>query len=400
VRDALDLCLACKGCKSDCPVDVDMATYKAEFLAHHYEGRLRPRAHYALGWLPVFARIVSSLRAAGVVNALASAPVLPKLATRLAGLDDREIPLFAGETLQQWFARRGGSKPGLRGTVLLWPDTFTNHFHPHVGRAAVALLEDAGWTVRMPAEPLCCGLTWISTGQLDVAKWVLRRTVDTLAEHVRDGGLVVGLEPSCTAVFRSDAADLLPGDLDVARLRERTVTISELLTKHTPGWEPPDLQGVRAMAQVHCHHHAVIDDWAADEELLQRAGVETDRLDSGCCGLAGNFGFEKGHREVSESCAENVLLPALRAADPDTVVLADGFSCRTQIHEFDSGGREAVHVAELLDRARRGPARIPDDLAAGDRPVRPSAVVRYAALGAVVAATVAPLAAIVRRRLR
>jgi hypothetical protein len=144
----------------------------------------------------------------------------------------------------------------------------------------------------------------------------------------------------------------------------------------------------------------VIDDWAADEELLQRAGVETDRLDSGCCGLAGNFGFEKGHREVSESCAENVLLPALRAADPDTVVLADGFSCRTQIHEFDSGGREAVHVAELLDRARRGPARIPGDLAAGDRPARPNAVVRYATLGAVVAATVAPLAAIVRRRLR
>jgi FAD/FMN-containing dehydrogenase/Fe-S oxidoreductase len=353
VRDALDLCLACKGCKSDCPVNVDMATYKAEFLAHHYAGRLRPRAHYALGWLPVFAALITRARLAGVVNLASRPPALRRLATRAAGLEPREIPRFAPETLQQWWRRRSTSGPGTRGTVLLWPDTFTNSFDPQIGRAAVELLEDAGWTVRMPTEPLCCGLTWISTGQLGIAKRVLRRTVRHLADHVRGGGLVLGLEPSCTTVFRSDAPELLPDDLDVARLRDRTVTLAELLTEHTPGWTPPPLHGVRGLAQVHCHQHAVLG-WTADQALLDKAGADVQRLDSGCCGLAGNFGFEAGHLEVSKACAESVLLPAIRAADRDTAVLADGFSCRTQIHELDSGGREAIHLAELLARARRG----------------------------------------------
>ncbi|HET8581974.1 MAG TPA: FAD-binding and (Fe-S)-binding domain-containing protein [Jatrophihabitans sp.] len=405
VHDALDLCLACKGCKTDCPVDVDMATYKAEFLAHHYAGRLRPRAHYALGWLPLMAGLVSRMRLGRVVDALASAPLLPALATRAAGLEPREIPLFAGESLQQWWTRRGGSRPGTRGTVILWPDSFTNHFHPHIGQAAVSVLEEAGWTVQIPTSPVCCGLTWISTGQLDTAKKMLRRTIDELAPHVQAGGLVVGLEPSCTAVFRSDAPDLFPDDLDVARLRDHTVTLAELLRDHTPGWSPPSMGGVRALAQVHCHHHAVLDDWSADLALLQDAGVEVERLDSGCCGLAGNFGFEKGHLEVSEKCAESVLLPALRSSDPDVVVLADGFSCRTQIHELDSGGREAVHLAELLDRARHGAVRpsAHGDLEPGDRPEPPPAPVRWAALAAVAGAGVAAVAgaaAIARRLLR
>jgi FAD/FMN-containing dehydrogenase/Fe-S oxidoreductase len=399
VRDALDLCLACKGCKSDCPVDVDMATYKAEFLAHHYEGRLRPRSHYAMGWLPILAKLVHAARLPRIVNVLSQAPILPAIATRAAGLENREIPLFAEETLQQWWKRRGGSKPGLRGTVVLWPDTFTNNFHPHIGRAAVALLEDAGWTVRIPDEPVCCGLTWISTGQLDTAKRVLRRTVDALAEHVRGGGLVVGLEPSCTAVFRSDAPDLLPDDLDVARLRDHTVTLAELLTNHTEGWTPPSLQGVRVMAQVHCHHHAALDDWQADLELLQRAGAETNRLDAGCCGLAGNFGFEKGHLDVSKACAESVLLPALRSADPDAVVLADGFSCRTQIHELDSGGREAIHLAELLERAHRdAPRTVPGDLDDGDRPKPPPRAASLAAVAGAGAVAAGAVAALSRRR--
>jgi len=287
------------------------------------------------------------------------------------------------------WVRRGGSKPGLRGTVLLWPDTFTNSFHPHIGRAAVELLEDAGWTVHVPTEPICCGLTWISTGQLDRAEKVLRRTIDLVAEHVRSGGLVVGLEPSCTAVFRSDAPDLFPDDLDMGRLRDQTVTLAELLAEHTPGWEPPDLQGVRVISQVHCHHHAVLDDWQHDQRLLEQAHAEVDRLESGCCGLAGNFGFEKGHLEVSRDCAEAVLLPALRTADPDTVVLADGFSCRTQIHLLDSGGREAVHLAELLNRARRGESRtVPGDLQPGDRPAEPPAAARLGALAGVAALVV------------
>jgi Fe-S oxidoreductase len=349
VRDALDLCLACKGCKHDCPAAVDMATYKAEFLAHHYTGRLRPRADYATGWLPLFARLATASHLAGVLNAASHAPRLGRLGTRLAGLEDREVPLLARRTLQQWWRGRPGGS-GARGTVLLWPDTFTNFFTPHVGQAAVAVLEQAGWQVDIPAKPLCCGLTWISTGQLGTAKRVLRRSIAALAPHVRAGGLVVGLEPSCTAVFRSDAAELFPEDQDVHRLRDATVTLAELLTKHSDGWQPPAVGGaeaVKAIAQVHCHQHAIMG-WDADAQVLAEAGVEAEQLESGCCGLAGNFGFTAGHGEVSKACAEQVLLPRVREADPNTVVLADGFSCRTQIHDLDSGGREALHLAELL----------------------------------------------------
>jgi FAD/FMN-containing dehydrogenase/Fe-S oxidoreductase len=350
VKDALDLCLACKGCKTDCPANVDMATYKAEFLAHHYRGRpwRRPRSDFTMGWLPALGHVVQRLRLAPVVNLLTHAPGLRRVAVATAGIADREIPKFAGETLQQWYARRRPRGDGRRGTVLLWPDTFTNMFDPHIGRAAIEVVEAAGWRVAMPAEPVCCGLTWISTGQLGIAKRILTRTVRTLAPHLRDGGLVLGLEPSCTAVFRSDAPELFPENRDVRKLRKQTVTLAELLTQHAPGYRPPALSG-RALAQVHCHQHAVLG-WETDADLLRRAGVEVEHLDSGCCGLAGNFGFEQGHREVSEACAERVLLPRLRTADPATVVLADGFSCRTQIHQLDSGGHEGIHLAELLAR--------------------------------------------------
>jgi len=353
VKEALDLCLACKGCKTDCPANVDMATYKAEFLAQHYRHRIRPRADLATGWLPLVARAVAGTHAAGAVNALTGHRLLARLATRAAGLEDRPVPQFATESLQQWDARRlaGAAgprrRPGAR-SVLLWPDTFTNYFHPDVGRAAVRVLEDAGWQVQIPTGPLCCGLTWISTGQLATAKRVLRRTVRQLAGHVRDGGLVLGLEPSCTAVFRADAAELFPDDQDVHRLRDHTVTLAELLTGHTDGWTVPTAPDhPRAVAQVHCHQHAVMG-WDTDRHLLERAGVEVERLDSGCCGLAGNFGFTAGHGEVSRALAEQVLLPSIRKAAADTVVLADGFSCRTQIHDLDSGGREGVHLAQLL----------------------------------------------------
>ncbi|MGI8523879.1 MAG: FAD-binding and (Fe-S)-binding domain-containing protein [Nocardioides sp.] len=349
VRDALDLCLSCKGCKTDCPASVDMATYKAEFLFHHYRHRLRPRADYATGWLPVAARAVERLRAAPLLNRVTSVPALRRVGTRLAGLEDRKVPVFAADSLQRWWSQRADRPAGARGRVLLWPDTFTNYFNPQIGQAAVAVLESAGWEVDIPTEPLCCGLTWISTGQLTTARRQLRRTVEALAPHVRAGGLVVGLEPSCTSVFRSDAPELFPGDLDVGRLRDHTVTFSELLTEHTPGWQPPRLSGQRAVAQVHCHQHAVLG-WDADATLLEQAGVDAERLESGCCGLAGNFGFTAGHGQVSEACAEQVLLPRLRRTGPDVAVLADGFSCRTQIQEFDSGGHEGIHLAELLAR--------------------------------------------------
>jgi FAD/FMN-containing dehydrogenase/Fe-S oxidoreductase len=367
VRDALDLCLACKGCKTDCPANVDMATYKAEFLAQHFRGRQwrRPRSDLSLGWLPAAARVISSLRLASPANALTHTRGLDRMAAWAAGIERREAPLFARESLQRWHGRqktagtrRDRPSAGARGTVLLWPDTFTNYFHPHVGQAAVSVLQAAGWAVDIPAEPLCCGLTWISTGQLRTGKRMLSRTVARLAEHVRGGGFVVGLEPSCTSVFRSDASELFPDDQDVHRLRDHTLTLAELLTQHTPGWQPPQVDR-EILAQVHCHQHAVLG-WDAEAELLKAAGARAEALQSGCCGLAGNFGFQAGHGDVSRALAERVLLPRVREAAPGAVVLADGFSCRTQIHELDSGGREAMHLAELLARAGELPAEHPE----------------------------------------
>ncbi|SFO18604.1 FAD/FMN-containing dehydrogenase [Pseudonocardia ammonioxydans] len=352
VHDALDLCLACKGCKSDCPVGVDMATYKAEFLSQHYRHRVRPAAHYSMGWLPVWARLARL--APRVADAALHAPVLAGIGKRLAGIaPERVAPHFAGQTLQEWWATRDrpAADPDDPRTVVLWPDTFTNHVDPHVGRAAVEVLEAAGFTVHVPAGPLCCGLTWISTGQLGVAKRVLRRTVAALRPWIEAGTLVVGLEPSCTAVFRSDAPELLPGDTDVARLAGRFATLAEALVAHAPhDWTPPRLDR-SAIVQTHCHQHAVTGS-EPDTELMRRAGIDAERLDSGCCGLAGNFGFEAGHYAVSMACAEQALLPAVRDADPETLVLADGFSCRTQI-AHGVPGRRAIHLAEAL----RAPGR-------------------------------------------
>lgn len=349
VRDALDLCLACKGCLSDCPASVDMATYKAEFLAHHYQGRLRPRSHYALGWLPTLARLVDRTDIAALANKLSGSPRLRALAAAVAGLEDREFPRFAAATLRDQFSRRSPIGAGNRGTVMIFPDTFTNYFAPHIGIAAADVLERAGWRVTLPEEPVCCGLTWISTGQLTHARSVLGTTVQTLARHVRDGGLVVGPEPSCTAVFRHDAPDLLHANQDVQRLRDSTLTLAELLHTKTPGWEPPGAGGLQTLAQVHCHQHAVMG-WQEDNSVLQSMGVDSAQMESGCCGLAGNFGFTRGHGKVSRDLAHQVMVPRIEASHSNTTVLADGFSCRTQIHEFASDGREGIHLAELIDR--------------------------------------------------
>jgi len=389
VLEALDLCLACKGCKSDCPVNVDMATYKAEFLHHHYAGRLRPRAHYAMGWLPVWARVAAV--APGAVNALAAAPGLAQAGKWLAGAaQERTVPVFARERFTHWFARRPAAPAGDGPRVILWPDTFTNSFHPAVGQAAVQVLEAAGCTVVVPEQDLCCGLTWISTGQVDIAKKVLTRTLDALREEIRAGTPVIGLEPSCTAVFRSDAHDLFPHDADVTRLQQQTFTLAEYLRRHRPDWSPPHLARA-AMAQVHCHQHAILK-FDAERALLRGAGVDLDVLNSGCCGLAGNFGFEKGHYDVSMGAGERVLLPAVREAEQSTAVLADGFSCRTQIAQGDTG-RTAMHAAELLALGLTG---VPDDVdAALQRPAAPTALQQAVALAAVGATAVGALAAAV-----
>ena len=286
VLDALDLCLACKGCRKDCPVEVDMATYKAEFLAHHYKGRLRPAAHYSMGWLPVAALLAT--RAPGLVSAAGRAPLLGRLIKAAGGIDQhRELPAFARERFTRWHTRRGTRRAGEK--VILWPDTFTNSFHPEVGKAAVTVLEDAGFSVEVPVRPVCCGLTWISTGQLGVAAAMLRRTIRTLRPQLQAGTRVVVLEPSCAAVFRSDAADLLGSD-DARLLARQTRTLAEVLTE--AGWHapvPPVVGRRAAIAQVHCHQHAIMG-FDADTELLKACGVDVDVLDSGCCGLAGNFG--------------------------------------------------------------------------------------------------------------
>jgi FAD/FMN-containing dehydrogenase/Fe-S oxidoreductase len=347
ITEALDLCLACKGCSTDCPAGVDMATYKAEALYQRYRRRLRPASHYSLGWLPRWAGPAS--RFPRLSNGLlregsrSSSRLLAAMAKRLGGVDRRRpLPAFAPQSFRRWFAGRsagaGGGKP-----VLLWADTFTNCFSPEVGRAAVRVLERAGYSVQLTKRPVCCGLTWISTGQLDGARRQLRRTLRELAPALDAGIPVVGLEPSCTAVLRSDVGELLPDDPRSAQLMASVRTLAELL-RATEGWSPPDLTGVTGVAQPHCHHRAVLG-WHDDAALLAEAGARVEAV-GGCCGLAGNFGVERGHYDVSVAVAETALLPAVRAAGPDATVLADGFSCRTQLaHLADVPAR---HLAELL----------------------------------------------------
>lgn len=344
VRDALDLCLSCKGCLSDCPVNVDMATYKAEFTHHHYARRpwARPLSHWSMGWLPLSSRFAS--RAPRLVNRLARLP----LTKRVGGIaPEREIPTFAEQTFTSWFAGRSPAAAVREGEVLLWPDTFTNHLAPEVGRAAVEVIEAAGYRVVLPAKTVCCGLTWISTGQLTRARKVLERSLAILEPSLTAGTPVVGLEPSCLAALKHDAPALLPDNPFAAAAAGLTRTFAEFLNQS--GWELPQVGG-EALVQTHCHQHAVIG-FDADRSVMAAAGIKATVPDSGCCGLAGNFGFERGHYEVSRAAGERVLLPAVRDAAPTTAIVADGFSCRTQITHGTS--RQPVHLAQLLAAALR-----------------------------------------------
>jgi Fe-S oxidoreductase len=327
-------------------VDVDMATYKSEFYHQHYKGRLRPASHYSMGWLPLWSRFAGA--APRAANAVMRGPVVAKLLKRMGGIaEERELPTFAAEPFTS--ARKDlrgrwatGGKP-----VVLWPDSFNNYFTPGVLDAATEVLSAADYDLVLPDRAVCCGLTWVSTGQLGVARKVLSRTLSVLKPYLDAGYLVAGLEPSCTALFRGDLAALLPGDATAALLAERTRTFAELLAGSPLEFEPLDLD---AISQVHCHQHAVLG-FEADERAMAAAGVRNSTLDSGCCGLAGNFGFERGHYDVSVACAEDRLLPAVRAAGEDTVVISDGFSCRTQIAQ--ESDRTAVHLAEVLRGALR-----------------------------------------------
>jgi Fe-S oxidoreductase len=350
VADALDLCLACKGCTSDCPVHVDMPSYKAEFRYHHYKSleRWRPRHAYAMGFIDQASRVAALMP--GVVNALTQTPgirLLPKLA---AGLDrHRKLPKFAPVTLQQWFAERGGTTNPGGPRVVLFPDTFNNHLHTDVGVACVEAIEAAGWQVVMPSGHVCCGRPLYDYGFLDTARSYLLNVLDVLREDVRAGTPVVGMEPSCLAVFKEELSSMLPHDDDANRLARNAYHFPEFF--ETFDIEVPKLHG-KALLWTHCHQLATGGSQAG-QQVLERMGLDAESVSGGCCGLAGSWGFEKGKFKISMDCGEQALLPAVRDAEDDALVVADGFSCKTQISEAGTG-RAALHLAQVMQLARAG----------------------------------------------
>jgi FAD/FMN-containing dehydrogenase/Fe-S oxidoreductase len=353
VLGTLDLCLACKGCKNECPVNVDMATYKAEFMSHHYEGRLRPRHAYAFGLIHRWARVGSMMPR--LSNFLAGAPGFRHVARWLAHMSpERDIPAFAKHTFRWWFehrhedgARQAGDGRGEeRRRVMLWPDTFNDHFFPETLVAAVEALEDAGAQVMIPPKRLCCGRALYDFGMLDLAKKLWHETLEAIGSEIEAGTPLVGIEPSCVAAFRDELRNLFPKDERAVRVSDRTFTLAEALIEELD-YRPPRLEG-KAIVHGHCHHKAIMG-MDAEETLLERMGLDFAMLDSGCCGMAGAFGFERGHYDVSVAAAERVLLPAIRAASPHTLIVADGFSCREQVRELSK--RQALHTAEVVQLA-------------------------------------------------
>ncbi len=377
VKNSLDLCLACKGCKSDCPVSVDVATYKAEFLSHHYEGRLRPLSDYAFGNIDFWARLASN--APGLVNLTTQLPFLRDIAKKVAGIPkQRRIPAFAPETFKQWFKRTGiGERIRLPReakrakvsdtepfndsmteslndsipTVLLWADTFNNYFLPATARAAVNVLETAGYRVVVPQANLCCGRPLYDFGMLDRAERLLLEILDQLEPEIEAGIPVVGLEPSCVAVFRDELINLFPHDARAQALSKQTFLLSEFLEQQSAGAQLPQFPR-KALLHGHCHHKSIMK-MTAEESLLRRIGIDFTSPAPGCCGMAGSFGFHNDTYEISAAIGELELLPAVRKAPADWLIIADGFSCREQISQ--ETGRHALHLAEVLEMALESP---------------------------------------------
>jgi len=361
VKKSLDLCLACKACKSECPANVDVATFKAEFLSHYYESKRRPVQAYAFGMIDRWARLASF--APRLVNFLNHAPGISSLLEKMLKLPkQRRIPNFDELSFQKWAAKT--ALPGLEGgtgidpdwstsaqkEVILWPDTFNNYFHPETARAAVDVLRHAGFKVLVPRQHLCCGRPLYDFGMLDRAKRYLRKVMQVLGKQIDSGIPIVVLEPSCASVFRDELRNLFPADPRATRLRAQTFLLSEFLENHAPGFRPPQLSK-KVLLHGHCHHKALMK-MKDEESLLRKAGTDLQSLDSGCCGMAGSFGFEKDNYNVSLALGERVLLPAVRQAAPETLIVSDGFSCREQILQIT--GRKAVHLAEVLQLALGG----------------------------------------------
>ncbi len=347
VKEALDLCLSCKGCKGDCPVNVDMATYKSEFLSHYYEGRTRPRHAYASGFIALWAEMASKDPA--LANFFTQTPGISSVSKLAAGYaQERQIPRFAPQTFKEWFRKRGTKNEG-KPQVILWADTFNNYFTPKVAQAAVEVLERAGYCVKVPKQRLCCGRPLYDYGFLEVAKDWLGQTITALRPAIQAGIPVVGLEPSCVAVFRDELTNLFHGNVDADRLSRQSFLLSEFLMSEVPNYKPPQLHR-KALVHGHCHHKAALN-FNKETELLKAMNLDSEVLDSGCCGMAGAFGYEKDHYDVSIRCGERVLLPAVRRASQDTLILSDGFSCREQIQQETP--RKALHVAQALQLAYR-----------------------------------------------
>jgi len=347
VKESLDLCLACKGCKGDCPVNVDIATYKAEFLSHYYRGRLRPRSAYAMGLIYWWARLAS--RMPGLANFMTHAPLLRNIAKWAADVaPQRKMPTFAAQPFTQWFRQRGPRNEGAP-KLLLWPDTFNNYFHPDVAKAAVEVLESAGYQVTIPEQTLCCGRPLYDHGMLTTARRLLKQILTSLEPQIVAGVPLVGLEPSCAAVFRDELLNFFPQDENAQRLSKQTFLLSEFLMQKAPDYQLPRLAR-KALVQGHCHQKAVMG-MDAEKEILLKLGLDVALPDTGCCGMAGSFGFEKEHYDISIQCGERALLPAVRNAPDETLIIADGFSCQEQIAQ--TTGRQPLHLAQVLQMALR-----------------------------------------------
>ena len=361
VKESLELCLSCKACKSECPLNVDIATYKAEFLSHYYENRLRPLRAYAFGWIDRWARLGSL--APSVANFFTHAPGFGTALKNILGVaGPRHFPRFAPQNFRRWARGQGiavigrpslmGSRtPASRGRVILWTDTFTQYFHPQAGSAAVQVLAQAGFAASLLPRQLCCGRPLYDFGMLDLAKTYLRRILEALETEIKAGTPVIVLEPSCASVFRDELCNLLPDHPLADKLRRQTYLLSEFLEQHAPEFQPPPLAR-KVVLHGHCHQKALMK-MSHAESLLRRMGVELTSLDSGCCGMAGPFGFEKEKYAVAQAIGESVLLPAVRAASDDTLIVTDGFSCREQVYQ--STGRRAHHLAEVIQLALQTP---------------------------------------------
>jgi FAD/FMN-containing dehydrogenase/Fe-S oxidoreductase len=348
VKSSLDLCLSCKGCKSDCPVGVDVATYKAEFLSHYYDRRPRPLNHYAFGQIDRWARLAAIFPA--LANFFSQTPGLRNIAKAAAGISpQRQIPPFARQSFRSWFERNRLQKgaDSKKQAVLLWPDTFNNYFHPETAVAAVEVLEAAGYRVSLPRGHVCCGRPLYDFGLLDRAKKLLRNTLKIVQSEIAAATPVIVLEPSCASVFRDELLNLFPDDDRAVRLSSQVFLLSEFLEKKAQDFIVRPI-GLKALVHGHCHHKSIMK-MNAEEAVLRRIGVDYQMPAPGCCGMAGAFGFEKEKHDVSLAIGELELLPAIRRAPAEWLIIADGFSCREQITQCT--GRKTLHLAEVLQMA-------------------------------------------------